>query len=78
MTEQQQQQQQYIYPKTVDSTRLQWQDDEETGEANGLPPQPLKRSMSHSSQISALSVRSVARRGTVDPATTLPIHYRTV
>lgn len=67
---------QHINPKMAEPSRLHWQDDEETGDAKVQPP--LKRSMSHSSQRSAASARSVARRVTVDPATTLPIHYRAV
>lgn len=58
-------------------THLRWQAvDEETGDviAKPLPRQQLSRTASASSATSARPIR----RGSIDPAVTLPIHYRSV
>lgn len=57
--------------------RLRWQAvDEETGDVatKSLPRQQLTRTGSASSAASARATR----RGSIDPALTLPIHYRSV
>ncbi|PWY93909.1 Na/K ATPase alpha 1 subunit [Aspergillus sclerotioniger CBS 115572] len=60
----------------AEATRLRWQPvDEETGLQSRRDPPPLSRTISAASNSSA---RSRARRATVDPSLSLPIHYRTV
>jgi sodium/potassium-transporting ATPase subunit alpha len=64
--------------KGTNNQRLKWQtSDEETGTlpAQSVPRQQLTRTLSTAS--SAASTRA-NRRATVDPAVTLPIHYRSV
>ena len=52
------------------ASRIQWTEDVE---AAGSRPQPLHRSNSN------LSIHSMhSRRGSIDPASALPIQYRTV
>lgn len=58
--------------------RLRWQGDEETADSTKIQELTLRRTASTNSQFSIRSARSLARRATVDPALTLPIHYRTV
>lgn len=61
--------------KATNNQRLKWQaTDEETG-SQSLPHQKLTRTLSTAS--SAASTRA-NRRATVDPAVTLPIHYRSL
>ncbi|GAM42142.1 hypothetical protein TCE0_043f15842 [Talaromyces pinophilus] len=61
--------------KATNNQRLKWQaTDEETG-TQSLPHQKLTRTLSTAS--SAASTRA-NRRATVDPAVTLPIHYRSL
>ena len=55
--------------------RIRYADDEEAGEARGEGPK-LSRQLSTASQMSITSVRS--GRYSIDPATALPIHYRTL
>ena len=55
--------------------RIRYADDEEAGEAPGDGPK-LSRQLSTASHMSTSSVRS--RRRSIDPATALPIHYRTL
>lgn len=51
--------------------RLRWQTfDEETGDTPKTPQPQL------TSTASNVSGRSLSRRGSIDPAHTLPIHYR--
>ncbi|RDH38194.1 hypothetical protein BDQ94DRAFT_74328 [Aspergillus welwitschiae] len=60
----------------AEATRLRWQEgDEESGVAARRDPPQLSRTTSVASNSSA---RSRARRATVDPSLSLPIHYRTV
>jgi sodium/potassium-transporting ATPase subunit alpha len=60
----------------VGGGRLRWQAvDEETGDAPKTPRPQLTRTASNAS---GSSIRSVNRRGSVDPALTLPIHYRSM
>ncbi|GLB08300.1 hypothetical protein AtubIFM57258_004188 [Aspergillus tubingensis] len=60
----------------AEATRLRWQEgDEEKGVAARRDPLQLSRTTSVASNSSA---RSRARRATVDPSLSLPIHYRTV
>jgi sodium/potassium-transporting ATPase subunit alpha len=57
-----------------EGTRLRWQaGDEETGDA----PRQHQQLTRTASNVSAGSAR-VQRRGSMDPALTLPIHYRSV
>lgn len=61
--------------KGSNNQRLKWQaTDEETG-TQSLPHHKLTRTLSTAS--SAASTRA-NRRATVDPAITLPIHYRSL
>lgn len=55
--------------------RIRYADDGEVGEARGEGPK-LARQLSTASQMSVSSVRSGRR--SIDPATALPIHYRTL
>jgi sodium/potassium-transporting ATPase subunit alpha len=64
--------------KGNNSQRLKWQaSDEETGTlpTQSVPRQQLTRTLSTAS--SATSMRA-NKRATVDPAITLPIHYRSL
>jgi sodium/potassium-transporting ATPase subunit alpha len=58
-----------------DAPRLRWQGDEETGDGRKDDSKHLSRTVSNSS---ALSIRSLNRRNTVDPSVALPIQYRSV
>ncbi|EED14272.1 H /K ATPase alpha subunit, putative [Talaromyces stipitatus ATCC 10500] len=62
---------------TASGSRLKWEKPEKPDEETGLSrPQHLTRTLSTASS-SGMSTRA-GRRGTVDPAVTLPIHYRSL